>query len=329
MWIPLVLACVAAPTPPEGPAPASPAEGAPITAAPAPSARPPDTPDVTTSSSPAAPGGTDGRVYAIGDLHGDFDNAIAALAITGLVDATGRWTGGTATLVQTGDVVDRGDEGKRLYAWLRALSAEATAAGGRVVPLLGNHEVMNLRGDWRYVSPGDLAAYGGEEARKAAFSATGEDGKWLRTLDAVATVGDTVFVHGGVTPEWASPDVNGRIRAAIDAKEPDPAIGDTGPLWWRGYVTDPEATACPTLGTALAALGAKRMVVGHTTRRDGRVEARCGGALVVIDIGISDGYGAHLGVVELRPVPGAMGGPAATTDLWVDYPTGPEDLPDP
>jgi hypothetical protein len=269
-----------------------------------------------------APGGE--RIVAAGDLHGDLDNAIAALRLAGVVDAAGHWTGGTATLVQTGDVTDRGPDSRAILGWLRALRGEARAAGGEVIALLGNHELMNLRGDWRYVHPGDVTAYGGEEARRAAFGPEGEDGRWLRSLDVAAKVGDTVFVHGGVHPDFAAVGLgalSARVRAAIDQPGQDEVVlvGENSPTWYRGYVMEPEASVCPALTRTLAQLGARRMVVGHTTRRDGRVEARCEGALVVIDVGIADGYGGNLAVIEIRP----------GSDAWAAYPAGPVDLPDP
>ncbi len=272
------------------------------------------------------------RIVAVGDLHGDLDNAVSTLAMLGVVDGAGHWAGGNAVLVQTGDTTDRGADSRQVLAWLRQLEREAPATGGQVVALLGNHEVMNLRGDWRYVAPEDLATYGGEGPRKAAFALEGEDGAWLRTLGAAARVGETVFVHGGIRPSFAEGGVeklNAAVRAAIDAPGKPAILDEDGPLWYRGYVNDPEATACPVLADALRALGARRMVVGHTTRRDGKVEARCGGALLVIDTGISDHYGGHLAGLELR----------AGTDAWAVHgamtnppsvPVGsPTDLDDP
>lgn len=104
------------------------------------------------------------RVVAIGDIHGSLEGARAILRATGLIDNGGHWSGGTATLVQTGDVTDRGADVRAVLDLLRRLSDEAAAAGGRVRPLLGNHEVMNLLGNLRDVTPGICAAFAGPEA---------------------------------------------------------------------------------------------------------------------------------------------------------------------
>jgi hypothetical protein len=260
------------------------------------------------------------RVVAIGDLHGDLDNAINALQLTGAVDAAGHWIGGKTTLVQTGDTTDRGPDSRAILDLMATLGDEASQAGGTVVALLGNHEVMNLQGDLRYVDPGDFAAFGGPEARAAAFGPAGQYGQWLLQRDISAKVGDTVYCHGGITQTWAEKGIagiNAEARQAIVAGA-GPVLGSEGPLWYRGYVQEPEASACPKLQQALDTLGAKRMVVGHTTRRDGKVEARCGGALLVIDIGIADHYGGHLGAIEI-----------VDGDAKALYPTGSVDLVDP
>jgi hypothetical protein len=99
------------------------------------------------------------RVVAIGDVHGAYDRFVAILRASGLVDSQQRWSGGRAVLVQTGDVVDRGDDSRRALDLLRRLEHEAERAGGRVVALLGNHEVMGMIGDLRYVSAGGYAAF--------------------------------------------------------------------------------------------------------------------------------------------------------------------------
>src|SRR5262245_16482482 len=92
------------------------------------------------------------RIVAVGAVHGAYDRFVAILSKTGLVDARGRWTGGRAMLIQTGDLLDRGPDSKRVLDLVRRLEQEASRAGGQVYTLLGNHEVMRMVGDWRYVS---------------------------------------------------------------------------------------------------------------------------------------------------------------------------------
>lgn len=260
------------------------------------------------------------RVVAVGDLHADLPAALEVLTLAGLVDEQGAWAGGSATLVQTGDTTDRGPDSKEVLELVMRLEAEAPAQGGRVVALMGNHELMNLMGDWRYVSTGDVEDFGSVEARKAAFAPGGELGDWLRQRDAVALVDRVLYVHGGVSPEWAELGVEGinqKLAPTLAGSEPGLAH-PASPTWFRDYVQEPELQACPELEKALTELGAERMVVGHTTRRDGRIQARCGGRLLVIDTGISTHYGRHLAALELR-----------SGDAWALYPEGPEDLPDP
>jgi hypothetical protein len=99
------------------------------------------------------------RVVAVGDVHGAYENFVAVLRMAGLIDARERWSGGRAHLVQTGDVLDRGPRSRKAMDLLMRLEKEARKAGGRVHALLGNHEVMNLRGDLRYVSAGEYEAF--------------------------------------------------------------------------------------------------------------------------------------------------------------------------
>jgi hypothetical protein len=99
------------------------------------------------------------RIVAIGDIHGAFDQFVAILRAAGIIDGRNRWSGKKAVLVQTGDVVDRGPDSRKALDLLRKLEREAQRAGGRVVALLGNHELMRLVSDWRYVSQGETDAF--------------------------------------------------------------------------------------------------------------------------------------------------------------------------
>jgi hypothetical protein len=102
---------------------------------------------------------TSERVVAVGDVHGAYDQFVTILRAARVIDGRERWIGGRAHLVQTGDVLDRGPESRKVVDLLRRLERDATRAGGRVHALLGNHEFMRIVGDWRYVSARELAAF--------------------------------------------------------------------------------------------------------------------------------------------------------------------------
>lgn len=94
------------------------------------------------------------KIVAVGDLHGDMPNAQAVLQMAGVVDADGNWTGDVDFFVQTGDIIDRGDDTIKLYMWMDKLRGQAQAVGGTVLSHLGNHEWMNVIGTSRSVLRG-------------------------------------------------------------------------------------------------------------------------------------------------------------------------------
>ena len=113
-----------------------------------------------------------GSVVAIGDVHGDYDDFVAILQKGGLIDAQHHWIAGKTTLVQVGDLFDRGPKPRDVMDLLMALEKEALPAGGRVIALLGNHEMMNIMGDLRYVTPVNYASFAdakSEERQKSGY----------------------------------------------------------------------------------------------------------------------------------------------------------------
>ncbi|GMY10507.1 shewanella-like protein phosphatase 1 isoform X1 [Fagus crenata] len=93
------------------------------------------------------------RIVAVGDLHGDLDQARCALEMAGVLSPDGQdlWTGGESVLIQLGDILDRGEEEIAILSLLRSLDIQAKAKGGAVFQVNGNHETMNVEGDFRYV----------------------------------------------------------------------------------------------------------------------------------------------------------------------------------
>lgn len=262
---------------------------------------------------------TSERVVAVGDVHGAFDQFASILRAAGLVDARNRWSGGKAVLVQTGDVVDRGRDSRKALDLLRRLEGEARRAGGAVHALVGNHELMRLASDWRYVSEGELQAFktpasDGLLEMLRAFAADGEYGAWVRKRPTVARINRILYLHGGLTETTASlgcDGVNAAVRKDLAALPVPPeelaalfASGENGPLWYRGLATEPEAALSPVLDAILRRLDARAIVIGHTTVLPGKIAPRLGGKVIQIDTGMLNGRFYPGGVASALEIQG-------------------------
>ncbi|MDX1503151.1 MAG: metallophosphoesterase [Thermoanaerobaculia bacterium] len=197
------------------------------------------------------------RVVAVGDLHGAHEKLVKLLAAAGLVDGELAWIGGSAHLVVAGDFLDRGSGDLEIVELLQRLEGEARAAGGRVHALLGNHEVMNLMRDTRYVHPETYRRLARQESRReraaawTAFWATrkgrldvgaarldfqrrfprgyfarqrlfghdGRYGRWLLGLPTVIKLDGMVYLHGGLTAHFASLGVDEINRKILSTLE--------------------------------------------------------------------------------------------------------------
>ncbi|KAG8706322.1 hypothetical protein FRC09_002474 [Ceratobasidium sp. 395] len=110
------------------------------------------------------------RIVAIGDLHGDLRNMKKVLTMAGVINRAGDWSGNVDFFVQTGDIIDRGDDTLEMYALMEKLREQARRAGGQVLSHLGNHEFMNAIGDWRYVYPSEIKTFGSTSRRQRILS---------------------------------------------------------------------------------------------------------------------------------------------------------------
>ncbi|MCC6901171.1 MAG: metallophosphoesterase [Polyangiaceae bacterium] len=263
------------------------------------------------------------RLIAIGDVHGDVVATRAALRLGGAIDEKDEWIGGKLVVVQTGDQLDRGDDEPEILDLFDQLKARAKSAGGAVHTLSGNHEVMNVAGDFRYVTEGGFRDYGntplvgqrGKQAsllppeqhgRAAAFLPGGPAAEKLAARPVVIVVGDTVFAHGGVLPghvRYGLGKINDEARRWMlgeSRRMPEVLNGDTSPVWSRDYSDgEPSARACGALDTVLADLKVKRIVVGHTVQKTG-ITSACGAKAWRIDVGLARHYGGRPAVLEIR-----------------------------
>ena len=318
------------------------------------------------------------RIVAISDPHGAYVALVKTLKNADVIDGDRNWSGGDTHLVITGDMLDRGADSRKVMDLVMQLEAQADADGGMVHLLLGNHEVMNLVGDLRYVSAGEYAAFAEDESPKErerwfrifvaqrlsigrpdeaalrlefdksrppgffghrqAFSSKGKYGQWLMEKPLMVVVNGNAFVHGGMPPLVAELGLSGlneilgaqvsdyvaQIDVLNEAGLLDPAMsfykhgelvkslksvkslsddirkalrtvadlndssvhGNKSPLWYRGTVGCSALIEGDRLGDALRAVGAKRVVIGHTPTQSRQVLSRLDGRVIEIDTGM-------------------------------------------
>ena len=266
------------------------------------------------------------RIVAVGDVHGAYDRFVEILGAAGVLNAGAHWAGGRTHLVQTGDVLDRGPDSRKVLDLLERLQNEARKAGGAVHPLLGNHEAMRMLGDLRYVVPGEYQAFetprsvsmrdeflksaepfqrpadvplGWVEMRQA-FGRTGEYGRWLRTLNVVIKIDGVLFLHGGISPglaDMSCETINAAIRREITtdiektraAPRTSLSAREDGPLWYRGLALEPDSFG-PAVEEILQKQHARAIVTSHTVAPRGRIRVRFDGKVMQIDTGMQPAH---------------------------------------
>ncbi|MFT5683755.1 MAG: hypothetical protein ACI8RZ_004687 [Myxococcota bacterium] len=259
------------------------------------------------------------RVVTFGDVHGDVDAARGALKLAGVLDDSDTWIGGATQVVQVGDQLDRGDDEREILDLFEDLRIQAVEAGGAFYPLLGNHEVMNVELDLRYVTDGGFADFADvpyesddaeilgypeeQRGRVAAFRPAGEYAMKLSEHLVILQLEGTIFVHGGVLPEhvdFGIDAINEETGAWMrgEGSRSDPMVSGDPPIWSRHYSDDPDDADCALLDEVLTMTGADRMVVAHTVQEDG-INSACGEQVWRVDVGMAAYYGGVPEVLEI------------------------------
>lgn len=250
------------------------------------------------------------RIAALSDVHGQYELMLQLLQNNGIVDRKLRWRYGRGHLVVTGDVFDRGPKVNQALWLLYGLEQQARAAGGAVHLLLGNHEVMVLANDLRYVHEGyqrNAGLLGSSYVEL--YGPASVLGRWLRSKPVIGQVNDLLFVHGGIAASYfdsglSRAQINQRYRDSLGtpkaAWQQDPALlplynGKTSPIWYRGYFIDPALTQ-DQVDAIAARLGVGRIVVGHTSHK--RIGSYFDGRVIAIDSSIKNGQYGELLLIE-------------------------------
>ena len=220
---------------------------------------------------------------AVSDIHGEFEYFVDLLRQAKVIDSLHNWIWGNGHLVVVGDIFDRGDKVTECLWLVHKMEGQAKRAGGRVHYLIGNHELMVIQGDNRYVNERYLKGICKKSRIKHEdlFGSHMELGRWVLSRSTVVKINDILFVHGGIAPVfleqgWSADDINERVRVKLNLRSSQIAFDDTarllfgslGPLWYRGYHYEmedryPQATTAQ-IDSILSYYQANAIVVGHT-----------------------------------------------------------------
>jgi len=252
------------------------------------------------------------RIFAVGDAHSDFVRLTAALRAAGVIDRDNKWIAGSAVLVSTGDMIDKGPRALDVLRLYRTLRETAPASGGRAIVLAGNHEAEFMANP---AAPkgkdfiAQLQAAGMKPAEIAACK--GEIGDFLCSLPFAARVNDVFFSHAGNSAGRTLAQLRADIQKDFDLHgfAAPQLIGDGSVIEARLNGTGPGRE--PWIDAGLAAglseqqlltdytkkLGVTRIVEGHVpsevhftdgvVRSPGEMFQRFG-LLYLIDTGMSE-----------------------------------------
>jgi hypothetical protein len=227
-------------------------------------------------------------ILVVSDVHGELDTLRAVLRSARVIDAQDRWSGGRVHMVVAGDLTDRGADVTAVLWLLYRLEAEAERAGGRLHVVLGNHEVMVMLADLRYVHPKEaaLARAHGVPYDRMFDPRRSILGRWLVSKPAIVRIGDLLFAHGGVSRDYVGYTLQSfddslaaftgeelfyRWADSTFATPPDTLgvrrrnaffNGERSVFWYRGYAESDTLSA--ELTAVLSRFGARTHVIGHT-----------------------------------------------------------------
>jgi hypothetical protein len=151
------------------------------------------------------------RIVIIGDIHGDIRRFKDILIDAKIINKNIEWIAEPkdTIVVQMGDQVDSVNRDPVLKDWevlpdvemlyfTDLLNKMALSKGGRVISLIGNHELMNVIGNFSYVSQNSL---NNNYKRHELFKPGGTLSALLSRRPLVVKIGKLLFCHAGLTLE--------------------------------------------------------------------------------------------------------------------------------
>lgn len=225
------------------------------------------------------------RIIVIGDIHGDIKRFKNILMDAKVINNDLEWiaTPQDTMVIQVGDQIDSANripgendwevlDDMSMIHFTNSLDNIAKTKGGRVISLIGNHELMNVMGNFSYVSQKSH-----NENRIRYFMPTGSLAPILAKRPVVLKVGQLLFCHAGIKKHhietmekynksifhlnevWKNYILHNKILQSDSEIFNKVLVHDDGILWTRNQddPTDLEYT--------LSKLGCVFVFVGHTT----------------------------------------------------------------
>jgi hypothetical protein len=246
------------------------------------------------------------KMLVISDIEGNFTALRKLLQGNGVIDENFNWTFNKDHLVLVGDFVDRGTMVMEVLWLIYSLEEKAKAAGGYVHYILGNHEIMNMNGDLRYVQERYIehAALMNRHYMQL-FGADAEIGRWLATKNVVERIGNILFTHGGISSyvnnlQMPLKELNDGIRPYYRDSTfvyPDTRMevlfSDFGPFWYRGYYSGAPRASMEQIDSTLDFYRVRHISTGHTIVAN-NISTLFDGKLFNTDVHHADGHSEAL-----------------------------------
>ena len=253
------------------------------------------------------------RLVAFGDIHGDYNAFIQVLRKAKIINAKNIWIAKDTHVVQVGDILDRkarfhyqSDEDSEflIIGLILKLQIEAYLQNGGFHPVIGNHELMNIMGNFDYVSPKGMQHFNTFQGRKEYFEVGNDFCKYLASgWNPIIKINDFLFCHGGIKYSIASKysisQINELMRStlygnkiALSSKEfQDLFINENSILWNRNYSEDNYEShyILNEIKQVLSLYNAKYMVLGHTPQTNG-IKVKYNSHILCIDTGMSAAF---------------------------------------
>lgn len=293
------------------------------------------------------------RIIVLGDVHGDWEMLMKSLKVAKLIPPTfnewnpeekALWIGKDTVVVQVGDQIDRCryngvscdlpeatkfDENSdwKILQYFTALHKEAEKTGGAVYSLMGNHELMNVMGDMRYVSYQGIKGFGdesikndderfkdGDSKRKQLFAPGNKISNFLAcTRQMSLIIGSNLFVHAGIIPKiarkYSVENLNQLMSLYLWKKITKTKYNDifksanVSPLWTRVFGkmginkyssnsrTENIEKKCETYLKPLREIyKVDKLYIGHTPLMEHGIGSICNDKVWLTDYGASKGF---------------------------------------